>query len=231
MSNLSLSQKQIILGGLLGDSSFNKEKQVVSFSQCEKQYEYLKWKYDFFNLKNDIKSVYNTWNEKKYLRYYFYINKSYIDDDFALFLKKNLYSNEGRKKISMKYLNELAPLGIAVWWMDDGNISITSDGSNRYGKLSTHCFNYEENILIKQYFKNKFDIEVSIKHEKDNFFIKIKTSELKKFIKIIYPYVTQIPSMIYKIDLKYKNKKCIGEDFLPIHNEIEKSKKMLLLQK
>ena len=36
MDNISLSQKQIILGGLLGDASFYKEKKYISFSQSEK---------------------------------------------------------------------------------------------------------------------------------------------------------------------------------------------------
>ena len=48
MYNLSLSQEQIILGGLLGDSYFEKKKERVSFAHSEKQLEYLKWKYSFF---------------------------------------------------------------------------------------------------------------------------------------------------------------------------------------
>ena len=224
MNNLSLSQKQIIMGGLLGDSSFNKKRNVVAFAQCEKQYEYLKWKYDNFQLNSKIGSVYSTFNNNKYLRFYFNVSKKYMNDEFLLFIKKNLYSNEGRKKISLKYLNELTPLGLAIWWMDDGNISLTKDGSNRYGKFSTHCFNYEEHILIQKYFKEKYDINVRIKKEKNYYFIKMNTTELKKFIKLIYTYVCEIPSMIYKIDLKYINKGCIGEDFLEAYNYIESKK-------
>lgn len=222
MDNLSLSQKQIILGGLLGDSSFYKEKKYVSFSQSEKQFEYLKWKHSFFNIENNIKSTYNTWNEKKYKRNYFYY---YIrnNDDFYSFICKNLYSNEGRKKISLKYLNELTSLGLAVWWMDDGNLSLSK--GNRYGKLSTHCFNYEEHILMKKYFKDKWDIDVQIKKEKDKYyFLRFNVSELKKLIKIIYEHICEIPSMIYKIDLEYKNQKCIGEDFYEIYSYIKEHK-------
>lgn len=224
MNNLSLSQKQIILGGLLGDSSFNKTKNGVYFSHSEKQLEYLQWKYSFFDTKANIDSVYHIYNGNKYLAYYFYISKKYLDDDCVLFIKKHLFSNEGRKKISLKYLNQLTPLGIAVWWMDDGNISLTKDGDNRYGKLSTHCFNYEENILIQKYFKDKWDIDVSIRKERIYYFIKIRSSELKKLIKIIYPYVIQIPSMIYKIDMKYKYTGRIGNDFIEVYNYIQQSK-------
>lgn len=214
---LSSSQKQIILGGLLGDSSFNKEENRVRFSHSEKQKEYLKWKYNFFNKEavTNIKSHINKWNNKEYLAYHFDFrnlksNKSEDDDVFLKFIKKNLYSKSGRKKISMKYLDKLNPLGIAVWWLDDGSLCISK--RNRYGILCTHCFNFEENLLIQKYFKDKWDINVSIKKEKDKYyFLRFNVTALKKLIKIIYPYVTQIPNMIYKIDLMYNNKGCIKE--------------------
>lgn len=222
MNELSLSQKQIILGGLLGDSSFNKEKQYVVFSQSEKQKEYVEWKYSWFKIKNEIKSVYNKIGDKKYLRYYFYLYRKDMEDGFISFIFKNLYSNNGRKKISLQYLNKIESLGLAVWWMDDGNISLSKD--NRYGKLSTHCFNYEEHILIQKYFKNKWNIDVSIKMEKDLYFIRFNVTELKKLISIIYKHIAEIPNMLYKVDLNYKYNKCIGEDFISIYTFIKENK-------
>lgn len=115
---ISLSQnknRQVILGGLLGDSSMNKEKNSVNFSHSEKQLEYLKWKYSFFDTKAKICNTYNMWNNQKYKRYYFTISQKYIEEQDIEFIKKNLYSNDGRKKISLKYLNELDALGLAVW--------------------------------------------------------------------------------------------------------------------
>ena len=95
MKNLSLSQEQIILGGLLGDASLNKKGQYIEFSQGEKQKKYLEWKYSFFKVDNKIKNVYNTFHNKKFLRYYFNIYRKNMDDEFLRFLFKNLYSNEG----------------------------------------------------------------------------------------------------------------------------------------
>lgn len=215
---VSLSQKQIILGGLLGDSSMCKNS--ITFSQCEKQYEYVRWKNKILcNDENKIKKTYNTWGNKKYPRYYFYYS-IHNETDLLCFIKKNLYSREGRKKISLKYLNELTPLGLAVWWMDDGNISLSK--RDRYGKWSTHCFNYEEHILLKKYFKEKWDINVNIKQEKGKYyFLRLNVAELKKLIKIIYPYVLDVPNMSYKVDLNYKYDKRIGEDFQDIYYQIK----------
>ena len=111
-------------------------------------------------------------------------------------------------------------MSLAIWWMDDGNLSILK--GNRYGKLATECFNYEEHLLMQKYFKDKWDINVQIKLEKDKYyFLRFNSTELKKLISIIYKYVCEIPSMIYKIDLDYKYDSRIGKDFEDIYKYIK----------
>ena len=146
MDLLSLSQEetQVILGGLLGDSYYNKLKKTIRFYHSQKQEEYLKWKHSFFikNPNQICRKIYygerhinnNVYN---YCNFEIY-NKNNAMNDIYSFIQKHLYSNDNRKKVSMKYLNELTPLGLAVWWMDDGSICISKD--NRYGKLSTQYF-------------------------------------------------------------------------------------------
>lgn len=228
--SLSQNEKQIILGGLLGDSCYNKKRRVIRFYHTKKQLEYLIWKRSFFvNNENDIcRDIYHRENHSfgnVYEACYFELyGKKNCLDDLYYFLNKHLYSNDGRKKISMKYLNELTPLGLAVWWMDDGSMCISK--KSRWGKLSTQCFNYEENILIQKYFKQKWDIDVSIKIEKGKYyFISFNATALRKLIKIIYKYICEVPSMIYKIDLKYVNKGCI-KDLEDVHKYIEEHKKL-----
>lgn len=223
MDFISLSQfeKQIILGGLLGDAYFNKKANKIRFSQGEKQYEYLLWKKKVFL--NNINGIYTRNYKEGYVGYYFeFTNKKHLHDDLFEWLKSNLYSREGRKKISLKYLEELTPLGLAIWWLDDGHLSV-HDG-NRYGKWSTHCFNYEEHILLQKYFKKKWDIDMDIRMEKQKYyFLRFNVKNLRKLISIIYPYVIQIPSMIYKIDLNYTNLGVL-KDFKPIYDEIKRHK-------
>ena len=141
--SLSLSQKQIIMGGLLGDAYYNRRNNSIRFAHSQKQYPYLQWKKSFFN-ENDV--------SKTYRRNY---KEGYVGYSFEMYNRKHKNTT---KKISLKYLNELNALGLAIWWMDDGCLSIHK--GNRYGKLCTHCFNYEENILIQKYFHDKWNIEV-----------------------------------------------------------------------
>ena len=71
MDFISLSQfeKQIILGGLLGDAYFNKKANKIRFSQGEKQYEYLLWKKKIFL--NNINGIYTRNYKEGYVGYYF----------------------------------------------------------------------------------------------------------------------------------------------------------------
>ncbi len=221
LENITLSQeqRQIILGGLLGDAYFHKSRKIIRFSHSLKQEEYLKWKYSFFNA-NDVSKFYCRHYNEGYENKSFEVkNKDHNMDNLFDFLTKHLYSNQGRKKISLKYLKQLTPLGLAIWWMDDGCLSIHK--GNRYGKLCTECFNYEEHILLQQYFKEIWGISVDIKLEKNKYyFLRFNVTALKKLISIIYKYVTMCPSMIYKIDLNYERQGCIG-DFQEVYDYIK----------
>ena len=221
LENIALSQEQqqIIFGGLLGDSYYNRKTKIIKFSHSIKQEEYLNWKYSFFNATDVSKFYFRYYKEGYENKSFEFKNKSGVLDDLYLFLNKNLYSNDGRKKISLKYLKQLDALGLAIWWMDDGCLSVHK--GNRYGKLCTECFNYEEHILLQKYFKDIWGINVNIKVEKGKYyFLHFNVHALKKLISIIYKYVTMIPSMIYKINLNYTRNGCIGE-FKEIYDYIQ----------
>ena len=207
---LSQEQQQLVLGSLLGDGYCNRKRQIIKFSQCEKQKEYLEYKYSFFN-SDEVYGIYKREYKEGYIGYSFeFPNIKHKYDTLYSYIGKYLYSNEGRKKISPSYLKELSPLGLAIWWMDDG--SLCNSKGNRWGKLCTECFNYEEHILLQKYFKEKWNIDVKITKEKDKYyFINFNATALRKLISIIYKYVLEVPCMVYKIDMDYKNNLNLGE--------------------
>lgn len=220
--SIALSQegKQILYGTLLGDGYLRKKEKVVRLSHSEKQLQYLLWKRSFFDEKM-LRKLYRKVYPEGYVNYNFDVNlKDY--KDFYEELKRLCYSHAGRKKISLSLLNRLGPLGLAVWWMDDGCLSIYK--GNRYGKLCTHCFNFEEHILMKEFFRNRFGIDVQIKIEKRKYyFFRLGVESLKKLISIIYKYVLAVPSMVYKIDLKYQKSVKETDWFYSIYKEIHDS--------
>jgi len=217
-TSLLPSELEVILGGLLGDSCIRKNTYSIEFSHSNRQYEYLMWKHDLLNRIST-----NTWEtivQDKYIRFSFSTKQQYKNDMKSIYLL--ICDKTGNKKITRKWLNLLTPLSLAIWWMDDGCLSVHK--RNRYGKLCTHCFSYEEHLIIQQYFKVIWDIKIDIKLEKRKYyFCRLNVENLKKLFSIIYKYILEVPLMIYKIDLNYKNEKYIG-DFKNIYDEIKLKK-------
>ncbi len=223
LKNITLSQDEmsVILGGLLGDAHLRTDNQnAITFRHCKKQKEYIEWKYDILkNISTKISNLIDQ-NGFEYIRFSVGSNK-YLRNNLYSPLKVLIYEN-GIKTVNRKWLNMLTPLSLAVWWMDDGNLSIHK--GNRYGKLCTNCFSKKEHQLIKQYFKVVWKIDIQIKLEKNKYyFCRFNVENLKRLFVIIYPYIIQIPSMIYKIDLNYKNDVKLG-DFTDIYNAIKSHK-------
>ena len=220
LENITLSQDEIgvILGGLLGDSSLKRGKSSICFWQSTKQNEYLLWKYNI--LKNIAGKITIAKDNQGYEHICFYTRRNpELTKSLYLPLEKMIYEND-RKTVNRKWLNMLTPLSLAVWWMDDGCLSIWK--GNRYGKLCTHSFSLEEHEIMKQYFSVKWGIDVQITVEKKKYyFLRLNVENLKKLITIIYPFVIEIPSMIYKIDLNYKNIVNLGQ-FEEVYEVIKK---------
>ncbi len=124
------------------------------------------------------------------------------------------------KIVTRGVLSSLTPLGLAMWYMDDGHLSLhhnvkryVTDSnipsersiSTRPIILNTHGFTEEENEVIKDYFKDFWDIECKVKPERTRglFCIYMNTTNARKFVDIVRPYVLCVPSMHHKIDFRY----------------------------
>lgn len=225
--SLSQNELSVILGGLLGDSSYCKKDNYIVFSHSIKQFEYLEWKHTLLeNISNPVhkrivgKSIVNgedlvnvsfaTKSSNK-------LKADYLD------IKNIIFDDFGKKRITRKWLNLLTPLSLAIWWMDDGCLSIHKEKNgaiSRYGKLCTHCFSLEEQYTMKRYFMNVWGIDVKVTPEKKYFFLRFTVPNLKKLFSIIYPYVLEVPSMIYKINMKYKIENIKDDEYKDIQIKI-----------
>jgi hypothetical protein len=107
-------------------------------------------------------------------------------------------------------LNRFTPLSIAVWFMDDGGIQDCGkkdkDGLRKQviTRIYTCSFSIQECEIIVQWFKVVWGIETKLKVQrkkngKEYPYIRINTTNTRKLIEIIKPYV--IDSMKYKIDM------------------------------
>ena len=214
--------RNLLIGMLLGDGTIS-SNYVYKLSHCIQQTDYLQWKIKLLNnhgiRNNGLKTYVSSCGyNKNSTVVYTQLNTI----PFAKVLRRVFYRP---KKIigNRKLLNRLNALGIAIWYMDDGHINIRKDKTGRpmgfYIKIST-CLPKEEVQTIINYFKEVWNVNFYMFHEgkqKDSYSLCCGTKEGLKFIKIVEPYVSQVPSMIHKItyDLNQRRRS------LDVHKNVE----------
>jgi hypothetical protein len=106
---------------------------------------------------------------------------------------------QGKKTIDEHLLKSLTPLGLAIWYQDDGHYG--NYGDRNYIILCTHNFNYAEHELMQKWLKYKFELNWSIKHDKNGYHLRLNRNQIGDFMDTIKPYMV----------LKYKIADC-GND-------------------
>lgn len=197
---------------LLGDGTICSNN-VYKLCHSIEQEDYLKWKIKLLN-ENGIRN--------NGLKYYtsscgYNIGKTvcYTQLNIIPFIKVlRRVCYKGKKIIgNRKLLNRLSAQEIAIWYMDDGHINIRVNHGKPCGfyiKIST-CEPKSEVQTIIDYFREVWNINFYMIHEgkkEDSYSLCCGTKEGLKFIDIIKPYVSQVPSMIHKItyDLTQRKK-------------------------
>lgn len=181
--------EQVLLGSLFGDGSLKKPLNDVKFTETHsiKQKDYLLWKKDILsNLFIFSERLYKRKNSQEI------IICSHQSELLNSYFSSFYPEGKGHKVCSLEMLNRLKPLGLAIWYMDDGCFIKRSF----FSCIAIHKKNAQ---IIKDWFFNKYNLEASIKIHKNNNGAEIifnKENTLKLF-RLIHSYIH--PSMKYKI--------------------------------
>ena len=199
---MTKKQKSILIAMSIGDGHLHKYSDTKSvelmLAHSTKQKDYLIWK---VNLARRILGGKPNKIAEFNNNYYPGIRWSKADNYFRI-IRKWLYKN-GKKVISKKILDKLTPMGIAIWYMDDGNLTLHKRNRKIHAReiyLNTYCSKNEAEI-IQKWFMEKYNIRFRVAKNKGKFRLACNTANTKRFIKIVKPYI--IPSMQYKIDMRY----------------------------
>jgi intein/homing endonuclease len=204
---LTDEERQILTGSFLGDGAadiyLNRASYVTNHGYVQKNYvDWLNSKlYRIVRCKPQVRRN-GGWG-----RYTYSMHTMGMEDIKEITDK--LYINN-KKTVTQEYLDLLTPLGLAVWYMDDGSES---------GMLSTHGFSKEENELISAYLLSKWGIEnkVGVDTDKNLYFILINAKGKRALNSIIKEYIPDC--MKYKIG-EGKCESCSQENLdLDILNE------------
>ena len=121
----------------------------------------------------------------------------FVTHKYFRVLKKWLYPNNSKKYIN--YIKYLDPLGLAIWYMDDGSTWVEKNRLNGHIMMEFHTFIPKEDaeFLIK-YFIETWDIEFHLhKKTETQYNIRCYRKNSIKLANIIKPFIPDC--MWYKI--------------------------------
>lgn len=181
---LSVIQKDLIIGSLLGDGYLMPTTCGCSFRVHHgiKQKNYLDWKYSI------LRNIVNTKPKRGNVNSYYFRTISH--PEFNEY-RKLFYDSENRKILPSKLSKMLNFRSLAIWIMDDGS----RDG--RSLRINSQNFNYSEHIMLTNVLKDNFGVSANIHKDKNMFRLWIRAKDMDKLKKNIFPHI--IPSMFYKL--------------------------------
>ena len=139
------------------------------------------------------------------------------------YIKKlqELFYPQGKKIIPEGVINKLTPLGLAMWYADDGTTILvgknetTKSAKNRRVQICTDCFTEDE---VKNAIKelDEIGIKASLLRRKEGVYrLQICEKERQYFLCSISTFFYEyFPSLLYKMDLGYRNESLLNRRYV-----------------
>ena len=174
---LTQDEEQIILGGLMGDlhcrMTYTSKNARLEGGHGSNQIGYLNYKIKLLGRLN--------WNvrlAKDGSTHYESKSFQCLNQYFILFYPNN------KKVINIKILDRIDKLGLLIWYLDDGNYHLRDKTS----RIFTNGFSYEEQLIIKKWFEDKWNISPKIYQYRDQsnypdkiwYYLNFSVSETKR---------------------------------------------------
>jgi hypothetical protein len=192
---LTNRQRSIIVGTLLGDGHMETSNRGRTYrlkiEHSNKQSTYVDWLYKEFKswVLTPPKVKSKMLKGIKFENYYF---QTLSVGQFRFYGKSFYYDNK-RKHIPSKIGKWLTPLALAVWFMDDGS---SKSKYHRAVILNTQGFNASDIKILQDALIKNFNVEASIRKQKDGLQLLIVGISAERFYEIVKPYI--LPNFDYK---------------------------------
>ena len=238
--SISKDTEQVIIGGLLGDSYIRQREKncMLQMQHGPAQEEYIRWKFSFLEKDNlsTPKGVFGITIKSFGKQYPSFM--CYTKQHCSLNPYRHLFYTGKTKIVTRHILNMLDPLGLAIWFMDDGSKNVTYR-TNKNGvrciagrrlRISSESFTYEEHLIIQQYFSVVWGIGMIIERKNvgkpnEKYRCGFNAENANKLIPIIEPHM--LTSLKYKIDLKYNAAVPTGDMiYSDLNSDIQSSAEM-----
>jgi len=193
---LSDQQRQLVLGGLMGDGSISPKrdhsngrrmKSRFRFGHGSKQDEYAKWKASLLagvplsispHSKGGLMVETTPLAELDVLRESVYVGK--------------------KKVFSWDYLKELTPFALAIWYMDDGTFAVRrKDGSAGRSEIYVQAMDRGTQIRLVEHLNDSFDLSCKLIDRAGKAVVVFDRDGTEALHDLVAPFVPQ--SMEYKL--------------------------------
>jgi len=199
-------QREIIRGSLLGDGNLSPTIHHASLGtrfrlgHGLKQKSYLLWKTSFFD--NIPSSLYE--------------NKKSIKFDLTPLselhpMRSSMYK-DGYKYLSPEFLYLLSPLSLAIWYQDDGCLSIRNKAGDK-GRIAicVEAMEPSSRLALQTILKERYGISIRLGMNGGKYFFHFDQKNTERFLQLIRFYVH--PSMHYKMLPQYRRPLAISPAF------------------
>jgi recombination protein RecA len=214
---LSSQQVQLILGSLMGDGSLSPNTRGRSGTRFRmghgaKQATYLDWKVEMLGNIPCARSI----NAKGAVFADIHPLPELAE------LREAVYFGDGKKHLTWEYLKALTPLALAVWYMDDGCLTLRSKGVQERTKGGTgrieicvEAMSPGSRERLVQYLRDSRGLDVQLVQmgAARKGVLRFTTSGTEKFQRLVAPYVH--PSMEYKLLPRFRGRFAVQPEFTP----------------
>jgi recombination protein RecA len=217
---LSSFQWEVLRGTLMGDGAISPTRSGhgARFRYChgESQTEYADWKASLFANIGSSRFV----REDKVVTYDFHPLPELAE------MRQGVYV-DGKKVLDDDYLKALSPLSLALWYLDDGNLSIRSKGLQQRtegltGRISICVEAMEEatRTRLVNYLADTWGIHTKLISggKSQTAVVVFDNAESAKFQALIAPYVH--PSMEHKLLARFQGQFAVEPEFVPMSYQL-----------
>jgi len=196
MIDVTSDQGQVLIGTVFGDGClqnyWHTKKAALKLKHCAAQKEYVKWKSSMLNLKGLTVSKIRNGDT------YQYGGQSHSLKELYPFWET--FYPSGKKIVPLDYLKALEPLGLAVWYCDDGSYQYWVNTLS----LNTQGFLKAGNELIKTFFEEVWDlrctiIEQNIEGYDPYYYLCFNNDSTRRLLEIVKPHILKTKCMRYKL--------------------------------
>lgn len=199
---LNKSQKQLLLGLLIGDGTITNHPDF-KMDHSKEQEEYLNWKKSLLDTEGLKHSEIKEYTQKVGYNVGGKVIRLRVSTNSTIkAIRKAIY--KPNKTITIKWLNWFSAREVAIWYMDDGHINVNTSkqrASIQHTIKIATCTDLETTKIIIEYFQEKWRVKFRPFPEGKNTYSIASSSEIDclNFVKIVKPYIEQVPSLLYKI--------------------------------